>query len=213
MSRLKVIVADDHPLMLRGIRRALEAPGDIEVVAEARTGAEVIPLARRYSPDVVLLDARMPQMDGWSCLEILRRTHPKIKVIVMSVSNDSAQIEQAVKRGASGYIVKSVNPVDLPAAVRQVADGTVYHALYFNGRDRDAGAKAVGLTDREVSILKAVAVGLSNKAIAEELSLTEPAIKFHLTRIYRKIGVSNRTGAARYAFQTGLAAAGVLETV
>ena len=196
---MKVLVADDHRLMVEGIRRALEGADEIEVVGEASTGSQVLPLVRRLRPDVVLLDMRMPQMDGLTCLDQLRKSFPDVKVIVLSVFSDPERIQAAFKHGASGYIVKSVNPLDLPAAIRQAVDGTVFHAIGLPEVDERSLGKAAGLTERELSILKAVAQGLSNAAIGKELWVTEQTVKFHLTNIYRKLDVSNRTEAVRYA--------------
>ena len=131
----------------------------------------------------------------------------------MSVSAEAEHIEHAVRRGASGYIVKSVNPVDLPAAIRQAYEGTVYHAIRFAGNDEESSAKAAGLTEREIRILRALSSGLPNRAIAKELWVTEQTVKFHLTNIYRKIGVVNRTEAARYAYQAGLGESANVEAV
>jgi len=211
VKRLKVLLADDHRLMLAGIKRALEAADDIEIVGEAYSGSQVLPLVSRTNPDVVLLDLRMPEMDGLACLDLIRRRHPEVKVVVLSVFSDSEHIETALKRGACGYIVKSVNPIDLPSAIRQVMEGAVYHALGLPEVDESASARAAGLTEREIAILKAVARGLSNQAIGKELWVTEQTVKFHLTNIYRKLGVANRTEAARYAYQNGLVESPVTE--
>jgi DNA-binding NarL/FixJ family response regulator len=171
----------------------------------------VLPLVSRTNPDVVLLDLRMPEMDGLACLDLIRKRHPEVKVVVLSVFSDSEHIETALKRGACGYIVKSVNPIDLPSAIRQVMEGAVYHALGLPEVDESASARAAGLTEREIAILKAVARGLSNQAIGKELWVTEQTVKFHLTNIYRKLGVANRTEAARYAYQNGLVESPVTE--
>jgi DNA-binding NarL/FixJ family response regulator len=201
---MKVLIADDHKLMVEGIRRALEPAEDIEVVGEASLGSQVLPLVRRLNPDVVLLDMRMPHMDGLACLDQIRKTCPKVKVIVLSVFSDPEHIQAAFNHGASGYIVKSVNPLDLPSAIRQAVDGTVFHALGLPEGDERGSGKAAALTERELAILKAVARGLSNQAIGKELWVTEQTVKFHLTNIYRKLELANRTEAARYAYQHGL---------
>jgi DNA-binding NarL/FixJ family response regulator len=201
---MRILIADDHKLIVEGIRKALEPADDIEIVGEASTGSQVLPLVRRTSPDVVLLDMRMPEMDGLVCLDLIKKELPKVKVIVLSVFADPEHIEIAFKHGASGYIVKSINPLDLPSAIRQAVDGTVYHAIGMPDRDEAGSGKAIGLTDREVEILKAVARGLSNQAIGKELWVTEQTVKFHLTNIYRKLRLANRTEAARYAYQHGL---------
>jgi DNA-binding NarL/FixJ family response regulator len=201
---MKVLIADDHRLMVEGIRRALEPAEDIEIVGEASNGSQVLPLVRRLSPDVVLLDMRMPQMDGLLCLDGIRKNCPKVKVIVLSVFSDPEHIQAAFRHGACGYIVKSVNPVDLPSAIRQAVDGTVFHAIGLPELSDEAVGKANGLTERELAILKAVARGLSNSAIGKELWVTEQTVKFHLTNIYRKLDLANRTEAARYAYEHGL---------
>ncbi|HEX7525448.1 MAG TPA: response regulator transcription factor, partial [Gaiellaceae bacterium] len=197
--------ADDSRLIVAGIRRALEDEDEIEVVGEATNGAEVLPMVGRTDPDVVLLDIRMPKMDGWMVLEQLRARYPRVKVVILSVLSDQEHIAMALAHGASGYIVKTINPRDLPSALRQAVEGSVYHAIGFPEVTEESEARAAGLTEREVAILKAVARGLSNQAIGKELWVTEQTVKFHLTNIYRKLGVANRTEAARYAYMHHLA--------
>ena len=208
MRLTRIVIADDHPMMLDGTRGALERCDGFEIVGEAHSGSAVLPVVGRTDPDVVLLDMRMPGMDGLACLERIRQRHPQVKVVMLSAFNEPEQITAALKRGASGYIVKSVNPLDLPAALRQILDGTVYHAL---GLVDDEPARGTGLTERELGILNAVARGLSNQAIGKEFWVTEQTVKFHLTNIYRKLGVANRTEAARYAYQHSLVESPALE--
>ncbi len=203
--RLRVLLADDHQLILDGVRHALEEAGDeFEVVGEATRGSQVLPLVKRTQPDVVMLDLRMPQVDGLVCLDQIKRRHPETKVIVLSVSADRSLIDNVLKRGASAYIVKSVNPVDLPAVIRQAVEETVYTAIGLPDDLSSRAAKAAGLTERELAILTALARGMSNAAIAKQLWVAQQTVKFHLTNIYRKLGVANRTEAARYAYQQGL---------
>lgn len=199
---LKVLLADDHPLILSGIRRTLEEAGGIEIVGEARTGAQVLPLVGRTNPDLVLLDVRMPQLDGLACLDQLRKRHPAVKVVMLSAFSDPEHVQAALRRGASAYVVKAVNPLDLPSALRQAAEATVFHAVGLEDRDDDC--EEVGLTKREKTLLRAVARGLSNQAIGKELWISEQTVKFHLRNIYRKLGVTSRTEAARFAYEHGL---------
>ena len=204
MGAMRVLVADDHRLMLEGVRRALDGVEDIEVVGEAQTGSQVLPMVSRTNPDVVLLDLRMPDMSGLACLEAIKQRHPKVKVVVLSAFGDSDHINGAFQRGATAYIVKTVNPVDLPSALRQAVEATVYQGVHvFSGGEGDAGEK-IGLTERELAMLKALARGLSNNAISREFWVTEQTVKFHLSNIYRKLGVANRTEAARFAYERGL---------
>jgi DNA-binding NarL/FixJ family response regulator len=201
---LKVLIADDHKLLVDGTKQALERAGGFEVVGEASNGAQVLPLVRRLRPDLVLLDMRMPQMDGLTCLAKIRKDFPKVKVAMLSVSQDPELIQAALKRGASAYIVKSVDPDDLAAALRQAMNGNVFTTVGVSEDPGERAAKDAGLTERELVIVRAVARGLSNEAIAKELWVAEQTVKFHLTNIYRKLDVSNRTEAARYAFEQGL---------
>jgi DNA-binding NarL/FixJ family response regulator len=199
---LKVVIADDHRLTLDGVRRTLEAVEDIEVVGTASSGSQVLPLVRGTQPDLVLLDIRMPGIDGITCLELLRKHHPDVKVVMLSAFSDRDQVETALARGASAYIAKTVNPLDLPSALRQVVDGTVYHVI--GAIEPRHGGDDPDLTRREMSVLQALARGLSNKAIGQEFWVTEQTVKFHLGNIYRKLGVPSRTAAVHYAHEHGL---------
>jgi DNA-binding NarL/FixJ family response regulator len=203
---MRVLIADDHPLILAGIKHALEEADGFEVVAETNNGSQVLPLVSKTNPDLALLDMRMPGMDGLTCLDRIRARHPEVKVVILSVSTDPDVIQDVLNRGASAYIVKSVNPVDVPSALRQALEGSVFNAIGLPEKQvADDAAKAAGLTDRETSILKALARGLSNDAIGKELWVAEQTVKFHLTNIYRKLGVNSRTEAVRYAYEHGLA--------
>ncbi len=210
-AALKVLIADDHPLMLQGIRRALEASDGIEVVGEARSGEEVLALVERRNPDLVLLDLHMPGLGGLNCVAELKVSFPDVKTVVISASDDRASIDSALLAGANAYILKSVSPIDIPSVLRQAAAGAVYHAPSAARlkRRRSAAARGPELTPRETTILIAVADGMTTKAISQDLWLSEHTVKFHLTNIYRKLGVTNRSAAVRYAFENDLAAAGV----
>jgi len=201
---IRVLLADDHRLMLEGIRGALEAVDDIEVVGEAQTGSQVLPMVSRTNPDLVLLDLRMPDMNGLACLEAIKQKYPKVKVVVLSAFGDSDHINGAFARGATAYIVKTVNPVDLPSALRQALEASVYQGVHVFSGTQSNGGDDIGLTERELAMLKALARGLSNNAISREFWVTEQTVKFHLSNIYRKLGVANRTEAARFAYERGL---------
>ena len=167
---MRVLIADDHPLILAGIKRALEEDDQFEVVAEARVGSQVLPLVSQTHPDLALLDLRMPEMDGLACLDRIRKEHPKVKVVILSVSTDPEVVQTVLNHGAAAYVVKSVNPIDLSSALRQALEGTVFSAVGLPEKTAQQDAvKAAGLTDRETTILKALARGLSNEAIGKEL--------------------------------------------
>jgi DNA-binding NarL/FixJ family response regulator len=201
---IKVLIADDHRLILSAVRRALEAADDIEIVAEARRGSQVLPLVHQEQPDVCLLDVRMPEMDGLTCAERIREAAPDTRVVMLSASAEPESADEALVRGADAYVAKSVDPQELAAALRRVNDGESFRLGVVEPGARE---DAAGLTERELSILQAVARGLSNQAISGELWITEQTVKFHLTNIYRKLEVSSRAEAARYALSRGIAAA------
>jgi len=211
---MRVAIADDHRLMLDGIKRALETAPDIEVVGEAMSGDEMLALLPQVNPDVVILDLRMPNGDGLDTLTRIRQDHPGMKVIILSMFEDSEHIDQALQRGADGYVVKSINPLDLPSTIRQVVDGAVHmrgvatSASRGDAATQDGAARSSAgihlLTERELTILRLVAEGLSNLDIANRLFVTEQTVKFHLSNIYRKLGVANRTEATRYAYRAKL---------
>jgi DNA-binding NarL/FixJ family response regulator len=178
---LRVVMADDHPVVLAGLRRSLEADGGFEIVGEAYDGTQVLPVINQTKPDLVLLDMHMPGVDGIGCIARIRRSYPDVKVVMCSMEASSEQVQAAFLAGACGYVVKTVDPRDLAPAIRQA-----------------------GLTEREIEILRFVARGQSNKLIAKELWVTEQTVKFHLSNVYRKLSISNRTEAARWAFSKGL---------
>jgi DNA-binding NarL/FixJ family response regulator len=201
MRRLKVLLADDHRLILEATRLVLEDADDIEIVGEATTGSQVLPLVARTNPDLVLLDIRMPEMDGLTCLDRIRKAHPNVMVVMLSGCDDPETISAALARGARSFIGKLVDPRDLPSALRLVAQGAVYNAVGSVPAPQDTEAESAGLTPSEQRVLEALARGLSNKEIAQELWLTPQTVKFHLTNIYRRLGVANRTEAVRHAYQ------------
>ncbi len=201
MGKLRVLIADDHQLMLEAVRLALAEQDDMEIVAEARRGTQVLPKIGATNPDVVLLDVRMPDMDGLACLELIRKRHPDVKVIMLSGSDDPDVIEAALRRGASAFVTKQIDPRDLSSAIRQAVEGTVFQAIGASADLAPTAAQTAGLTDKELAVLRAVAKGLSNKQIARELFVSEQTVKFHLTNIYRKLDVGNRTEAVHYAFR------------
>jgi DNA-binding NarL/FixJ family response regulator len=198
---IRLLIADDHRMILQALRRALASADDIEIVGEARVGSQVLPLIARTNPDLVLLDVRMPELDGLQCIERAKRDYPDVKFVVLSAFNDRVCVDEAFSRGASAYITKSVDPLELPEALRRAVSGETFE---IGVATADDGADASGLTERELEILRAVATGVSNQAISSEFWITEQTVKFHLTNIYRKLGVANRTEATHYACSHGL---------
>jgi DNA-binding NarL/FixJ family response regulator len=205
-----VLLADDHPLMLAAIRRALERSEDIEVIGEARSGPELLQLVPRRRPELVLMDLMMPGVSGSECIEHIRRAWPEVKVVVLSACEQRPAIDAALDAGASAYVVKSVNPTDVAGVLRQAASGSVFHSTGRprGGAEPSSESEGPQLTERERTILKAVAAGLTTAAISTELWVSEHTVKFHLTNIYRKLGVANRAAAVRYALEHGMVGTG-----
>ena len=205
MKALRAIIGDDHALMRDAVRIALENTDEADVVGEAEDGLGVLQLAKSTPADVVLLDIRMPGMDGFQCLDRLRAGHPDLKVIMFTAIDDAIAVADAMGRGASGYVMKSVDPADLGSVIRQMCDGNVFRMEAGEGASSAAeAAAAFDLTAKETEVLDALARGLSNRSIAKEMWLTEQTVKFHLTNIYRKLGVSSRTEATRFAYEKDL---------
>jgi DNA-binding NarL/FixJ family response regulator len=203
---IRVLLADDHALVLQAVRFALEPYPEIEIVAEARSGSEVLPRVGASEPDLVLLDIRMPGIDGLQLLDRLREQYPETKVVILSAVDDPEVAAEAIRRGAKAFLGKGIDPGDIAPVLRQVFEGE----LVTESIGSEPGVPAVasdefGLTTREREILERVATGLSNKQIAGEFWLSEQTIKYHLTNVYRKLGVSSRTEAARFAYDHGLA--------
>jgi DNA-binding NarL/FixJ family response regulator len=206
---VKVLIADDHPLIISGIRRALEQGEGIEIVGEAHSATEVWHLIERRRPELVLLDLRMPGVAGTDCIKRIRDDWPDVKVVVLSACSDQPTIDGALIAGASAFVVKSVTPTDIASVIRQAVSGTVVHMSPQRRVADPLPDEPVGpaLTERERVILDAVASGHTTAAISKELWVSEHTIKFHLTNIYRKLGVRNRAGAVRYALDNGLVVA------
>ena len=200
---MKVLVADDHPLAVAAMRAVLEAAGDFDVVTEATSGSQVLPRAREAAPDIVLLDLRLPELDGLTCLERLMTTFPELPVVVCSGDADEHDVESARARGARAFVAKAGDPDDIPRALRAALADEPFR-VYGEVRSSRRPSMDLGLSEREASLLRTLALGLSNQEIGKELWITEQTVKFHLTNVYRKLGVDNRTQATRVAYEQGL---------
>jgi DNA-binding NarL/FixJ family response regulator len=205
MRPIRVVVADDHRLIREATRLALEREPDIEIVAEAERGDEVLRRVAESRPDVVLLDIRMPGMDGLAALAQVRARFPSVKVAMLSGIDEPEVAARALAGGAVAYLGKWIEPGNLAPIIRELDSGSFSMQSYVptpNGAE--APALTIGLSPRETEILRRVAAGRPNKEIARELWLSEHTVKYHLTRIYKKIGVRGRTEAARFAFEHGI---------
>ena len=206
-TTLRVLVADDHRLMLAAVRRALARATGIEVVGEVVEATKVVPTVGQLLPDVVLLDIRMPELDGLTCLERLGRLHPAVAVVVLSTFAGDEYIEAARERGARGYIVKTVDPLQLHEMVRTAVSSPEY--VVFRPEVALAPDGEHGLSERELAIVRALAQGLTNKQIGRQLYVSEQTVKFHLRNIYRKLGIGSRVEAARWAIANGVSGSSV----
>ena len=203
---IKLLLCDDHPVVRSGLRGMLESQPDLEVVAEAANGSEAIVLARRHQPDVVLMDLRMPEVDGIGATKSIRSERPDAKVLVLTTYETDADILQAVEVGAVGFLLKDAHQDQLFGAVRDAARGnsplTPSVAARLMGRLRDNSDST--LSAREVEILRLVAQGTNNKGIAAELWISEATVKSHLNRTFEKLGAADRTSAVTAALKRGI---------
>ena len=202
---VRVLVVDDHPVVRAGILGLLAGEPDLDVVGEAGDGEQACEAAARLRPDVVLMDLRMPVLDGAAATARILQEVPQARVVVLTTYETDADILRAVEAGATGYLLKDTPRDDLVAAVRAVAAGeTVLGpsvARRLVQRVRGAGER---LTPRELEVLRAVARGLSNAQIGAELFIGEATVKTHLLRIFAKLGVDDRTRAVTVALELGL---------
>jgi DNA-binding NarL/FixJ family response regulator len=163
-----------------------------------------LPLVERTKPDLVVLDLRMPGMDGLTCIRHLGERFPEVRTAVLSGHDSDEMIEAALRVGANAFISKTIDPADLPAALRRAVDEPVAQAIGRATKRLDSAVVEKGLTERELGVLQALARGQSNKEIAGSLWLAEQTVKFHLTNIYRKLDVRSRTEAVHWAYRHGL---------
>ena len=203
---IRVVLADDHPVVRAGLRGMLAAEPGIEVVADAASGAEAVAAAARYQPDVVLMDLRMPHGDGVEATTKIVGSHPGIRVVVLTTYETDADIVRAVEAGAVGYLLKDTPVAELGHAIRATARGETVLAPSLARRlvshvrqpHRDL------LSGRETEVLALVARGLTNAAIGQQLSITEATVKTHLLRSFGKLGVNDRTAAVTSAIALGV---------
>lgn len=199
---IRVVLAEDHVMVRAGIERLLAGAPDIEIVGLAANGREAVDTAREQRPDVVVMDLSMPELDGVAATRELRASVPEVRVLVLTSFMDTHRIVDAVDAGAVGYLLKDAEPDELLRAVRAVARGEmpldprVTRALVER---RESVPTADELTEREQEVLGLVAEGLTNKLIARRLGISEKTVKAHLTRVFGRIGVSDRTQAALWA--------------
>jgi DNA-binding NarL/FixJ family response regulator len=206
MGPIRLLIADDHPVVRDGLRAMLATQPDMELVGEAATGTEAVTQARAMRPDVVLMDLQMPGLDGPGAIATLREQAPEVRVLVLTTYGTDADITRAVDAGATGYLLKDAPREQLFSAIRSAARGesvlSPSVATRVLGRMRAPAEEA--LSPRELEILQAVARGLSNKDIGRQLYVSEATVKTHLLRVFSKLGVDDRTAAVTVALGRGI---------
>jgi DNA-binding NarL/FixJ family response regulator len=203
---LRLLVVDDHPVVRMGLVAMLSELPDVEVVGEAADGAEAVALAARHRPDVVLMDLRMPGVDGATATAQLRAREDGPAVLVLTTYDTDADIVRAVEAGATGYLLKDAPRETLADAIRRAARGETVLAPPVVARlaSRMRAPAGPTLTDREVEVIRCVARGLSNAQVGRELHIGEATVKTHLLRAFEKLGVDDRTAAVTAAYRAGL---------
>ena len=209
MDAIRVLIVDDHQLFRRGVSSLLAGREDIEVVGEANNGAEAVERARELMPDVVLMDIKMPGLDGLAATKQLKAEMPYVRIMMLTVSETDEDLFEAIKAGASGYLLKNVDPDHLVASVLQVQRGEVpiaptMAAKILRELTAPAESSIQALTARERQVLELLSGGLANKEIAFTLKISENTVKNHLRNILEKLHLQNRVQAALYAVRMGL---------
>ncbi|MDD2923109.1 MAG: response regulator transcription factor [Anaerolineales bacterium] len=204
---MRILVADDHSLFRDGIVSLLEAGGHT-VIGQARTGGEAVEQALALQPDLVLMDIHMPSMSGLEALKNIKSKNPDIKIVILTVSEEDKDLLEAIRSGANGYLLKHINSTEFFKLLNNLERGeaailpSIATRLfkYVSQAEGEKGEKPI-LSDREIDVLKLIAAGKSNRDIANELSISENTIKFHIKNILQKLSVANRIEAVTYAMQ------------
>lgn len=201
----RTLVVDDHPIVRQGIVALLAGADDFAVVGQAADGAEAVRLSAELAPDLVVMDLRMPGVDGVAATRQVLLDRPRARVVVLTTYETDGEILRAVEAGATGYLLKDTPRAELVAGIRDAARGqTVLTPSVATRLVSQVGSRAERLTPREVEVLRAVARGLSNAAVGQELFISETTVKTHLIRAFGKLGVNDRTHAVTVAMERGL---------
>ena len=210
MKKIRVIIADDHSVVRAGLRGLLSAAG-LDVVGEAVTGREAVALAKSLRPHVILMDVRMPEMDGLQALTAIKAALPQISIVMLTVYASTEYLSRAIAAGAAGYLLKDAEPEEITRVVRAAAagesviDATLLQSVLQHTQVAETNAlQRADLTQQELRVLKLIALGLNNDAIAETLVISRNTVKTHVRHIFEKLMVSDRTQAAIWAVRNGL---------
>ncbi|MEH7336515.1 response regulator transcription factor [Neobacillus drentensis] len=212
MSTIRILIADDHHVVRRGLVFFLKTQENIEIIGEAKNGKEAVELADTLLPDVVLMDLVMPVMDGIEATRKIKEMHPDMNIMILTSFSDQNHVIPAIEAGASGYQLKDIEPDELVKAIRQLMKGenqlhpkaTTHLLTQFSSRNNEDKKPLEDLTRRELEVLKEIASGKSNKEIAASLFITEKTVKTHVSSILAKLELTDRTQAALYAVRNGV---------
>jgi NarL family two-component system response regulator LiaR len=208
---IRILIADDHPVVRKGIKALLNTEPGLEVVGEAADGEQAVTKASTLNPDVILMDLSMPRKDGVQAISEIRQEIPGVKILVLTSFAEDKRIIAAIEAGALGYLLKDSSPQELIRAVHTVYQGesslhpTVAHKLIHRFQRSSKETQTEPLTAREIKVLRLIAEGLSNHDIAKKLFISEPTVRTHVSNILRKLHLDNRTQAALYALREGFA--------
>lgn len=204
---IRIVIADDHAVVRQGLTMFLEMDGDFEIVGEATNGKEAIELVKELQPDIVLMDLLMPTMSGLEAIPIIREQFPDVEIIALTSVLDNGSVVKAVRAGAIGYLLKDTQSDELIRSIKAAASGQVQlspQAAAMLMQEVRAPESPEMLTERELDVLRLIAVGKSNREIADTLILGEKTIKTHVSNILSKLNMNSRTQAALYAVKIGL---------
>ena len=210
-SKISVLIADDHVMVRQGLKQILELENDITVIAQAGNGSEAVKYAREVNPDVVLMDINMPGTNGLQAIKEIKQDKLACKVIVLTIHEDREYLFKTLQMGAEGYVLKDAEPAVLIEAIRNVHNGQSYiqpnmtkelvrefNRVTLHEKEKN---EENNLTSREIEVLELIAEGMINKEIAKQLYISEKTVKNHVSNIFKKLNVSDRTQAAIYAFK------------
>lgn len=216
MKKIKILIADDHSVVRQGLRTLLQSAPEFSVIGEAANGEEAVRLAKARPPDIVIIDISMPKLNGIEATRRIKENNPAAKVLILTIHENEEYVYQMIRAGANGYVLKNADKKELFAAVRAVAGGEHFFSpgiskliideFIKQAREQDAAkqSSAPHLTKRETEILRFIALGLTNKKIAEKLFLSVRTVNTHRTNLMQKLNIHDTAGLVRYAIQNGI---------
>lgn len=214
MNKKRILIVDDHQLIIDGLRGFIESNQNYQVIGEANTGTEAIRLTSVLNPDLILMDIEMPEMSGIQASQEIKKSHPQIKIIIVSMHNEKQLIKKLIDQGADGYLLKNSSQIEVMDAIEKVLNNQIYLSQDVtlslldksqNKSSHDSDVTTIAqLTEREIEILKLVAQGMKNKEVGDSLNISHRTVDTHRTNLMKKLDVTNVAGLIRFAFKNGL---------